>query len=162
MSMIGNSRRVTRSQLAALRDGPATISAFLYDEEPPPDAHIDLDKAWHAIHFLLNGRTWDGNGPLFHAVLGGETLGEEDVGYGPARFLTADEVKVTAQALADISPADFLKPFDAQALNDNEIDPQHWTGEDIDLHYVRNNFVRLVEFFRSATQHDDALLLYLN
>lgn len=162
MSMIGNYRRVTRDQLEALLAAPSTVSTFLYEKEPPPGEHIDLDKAWHAIHFLLNGQTWEGNGPLYDSVLGGEALGQEDVGYGPARFLTPEEVKETAQALDDVSASDLLAKFDAKELNDNSIYPQDWTDEEIDLQYVRNNFLRLVEFFRSAAESDNALLLYIN
>jgi hypothetical protein len=162
MSMIGNYRRVSRDRLAALQADPSRVRPFLYEGKPPPGVHIDLDKAWHAIHFLMNGQTWEGTGPLFDAVLGGETLGQEDVGYGPARFLTPEEVKVTAQALNEVSASDLLEKFDAQELNDNNIYPGYWTGKEIDHQYVRENFVRLVEFFRSAAQSDDALLLYIN
>ena len=162
MSMIGNYRRVTRAQLAELQATPSAVPAFLYDGEPSSDAHIDLDKAWHAIHFLLNGQTWEGTGPLYDAVLGGEVLGREDVGYGPARFLTPEEVKVTATALDEVSVSDLVGRFDARQLNENDIYPQHWTGEDIDLRYITDNFVRLVRFFRLAARLDDAMLLYIN
>jgi hypothetical protein len=162
MSMIGNCRRVSRPQLAAMQGDPSTVPAFLYDAELPSDSHIDLDKSWHAIHFLLNGQTWEGEGPLFDAILGGKTLGEEDVGYGPARFLTPDEVRKTAEALNQVSVSELLAKFDAHQLNDRDIYPQHWTGDDIDYQYVRDNFVRLAEFFRLAAKNDDAMLLYIN
>lgn len=162
MSMIGNLRRVSRDRLAALRADPSAVPAFLYDEEPPPGDHLDLDKTWHAIHFLLNGQTWTGDGPLFDAVLGGEPLGEEDVGYGPARALTAEQVKATAQALADLPVETLLARFDAQTLNDNEIYPQAWTGEADDLAYVEHHYIQLAAFFQAAAKHDDALLLYVN
>lgn len=160
--MIGNYRRITRDQLAALQGDPSSVPAFLYDEEPPSDSHVDLDKAWHAIHFLLNGHTWEGDGPLFNSILGGEPLGEEDVGYGPARFLTPEGVRATAEALSDVSISDLLARFDATKLNENEIYPQHWTGEEVDRHYVRDNFVRLVEFFQLTAKSDNAMLLYIN
>src|SRR5512145_2276037 len=130
MSMIGNYRRITREQLAMLQADPSAVPAFLYIQEPPPGHHIDLDKAWHAIHFMLHGQTWEGTGPLYDAVLGGEPLGQEDVGYGPARFLTPEEVKATAVALDEVSVSDLLEKFDAQELNDNNVYPEHWTGEE--------------------------------
>ena len=162
MSMIGNYRRVTREQLAALQADPSAVPGFLYDDDPPPDLHLDVDKAWHAIHFLLHGQTWEGTGPLYDAVLGGQPLGEEDVGYGPARYLTPEEVKATAAALDQVSVADLLNRFDAHELNDNDIYPQHWTGEEMDYKYVKEKFSRLVRFFRAAADGHDCVLLYLN
>jgi hypothetical protein len=64
---------------------------------------LDIDKTWHIIHFLLNGDAWEGSGPLFDAVLGGSQLTDEDIGYGPARFISPAEVAATAHALRSIS-----------------------------------------------------------
>lgn len=162
MSMIGNYRRVNKDDLAALQADPAAVPDFLYEEDPPPDHHLEIDKTWHAIHFLLNGTTWEGTGAIFDAILGGEVLGEEDVGYGPARFLTPKEVKATATALNEISIQDLMEKFDAHELNDNDIYPQHWTGHEVDVRYVTDNFARLVRFFQLAANSGDAMLLYIN
>ena len=59
-------------------------------EDPPPaDTHIpapteeiDLDKSWHGIHFLLTGAAWEGERPLNFLILGGEEVGDIDVGHG--------------------------------------------------------------------------------
>ena len=93
MSMIGNYRRLPEEQLAALQADATRVPAFLYNDVTDPSHHLDIDKAWHAIHFLLNGQTWEGTGALYDAVLGGHVLGEVDVGYGPARCLSASEVR---------------------------------------------------------------------
>jgi len=161
MSMIGRYRQLTRQQLAELQVDPSRVPDFLYDQEPPSHLQLDIDKTWHAIHFLLNGDRWEGTGPLYDAVLGGEVLGKEDLGYGPARFLTADEVKETAAALDEISVSDLLDKLDAQELNDNDIYPRGWTGEQIDLQYIKDYFLRLVIFFRSCADSDHAMLLYI-
>ena len=61
MSMIGNYIRVSPARLAELRAKPDSIMDFLYPDDPSPLAnHLDIDKAWHAIHFLLNRETWGG------------------------------------------------------------------------------------------------------
>ncbi|MFO0811330.1 MAG: YfbM family protein [Gemmataceae bacterium] len=163
MSMIGNYRRVTMQELAALRVNPASVIAFLYpaDNAPfPAGRHLDIDKAWHAIHFLLNGDAWDGDRPLMDAVLGGTALGEEDVGYGPARYLEPDEVREVAQALDDLPEFELLERFDAAALNDADIYTPPWS--DADREYVGDNYSAMAEFFRKAAEAGDAMLLYLN
>src|SRR5919108_645463 len=41
---------------------------------------VDLDKAWHAIHYMLTQSAWDGNEPLNFLVGGGAPVGDIDVG----------------------------------------------------------------------------------
>src|SRR5438552_527714 len=61
MSMIGNYLRLSPAGLAELRANPASVMDLLYPENGDrPPRHLDIDKAWHAIHFLLNGQTWEG------------------------------------------------------------------------------------------------------
>lgn len=163
MSMVGKYVRVSPGELAELRAAPESIVSFLYpDDLTPPPNHLDVDKAWHAIHFLLNGRTWDGEPPLFDAVLGGRALSEIDVGYGPARFLEPYEVRVLADALGDVLPEELLKRFDPLVLNEAEIYPHGWSGEQCEREYVASNYQRLVEFFREAANAGEAIIEYLN
>ena len=53
----------------------------------------DLDKAWHGIHYLLTGTAWAGAEPLNFIVCGGTEVGDIDVGYGPARVFSSNDVK---------------------------------------------------------------------
>jgi hypothetical protein len=189
MSMIGNYRRITPQQLADLQREPESIMEFLYPDwsglpamwepvermlEPDdvgidgpdfhaPDRYLDVDKAWHGIHFLLTGEAGGGALPLRNAVLGGTKLGDVDVGYGPARFLTPDEVKKVAEALSNISEDDLRAGYDPSALEAAEIYPTIWEREgDEALEYLMDNYVELVEFFQEAARCGDAMLLYLN
>ena len=54
--------------------------------------------------------------------MGGIEIGD-DVGDGPARYLTADQVRTVADALAEITPQDFGDRYDASALESLLIDP---------------------------------------
>jgi len=81
MSMIGNFRAVRDDDIEAMLERPARVVRLLYDEAPvesggllgrlmgrsgsspeedewrPTAAgeELDVDKAWHGIHFLLTG-----------------------------------------------------------------------------------------------------------
>src|SRR5687768_4410646 len=101
MSMIGNFTAIRPDQLAVLVADPDLVSSFLYPEDgvDKPINHLDIDKAWHAIHYTLNGSVWEGEGPLSWVILGGQELGE-DVGYGPVRYLDPTQVKSVAAALS--------------------------------------------------------------
>ena len=117
MSMIGNLLRISASQLKDLQQDPDDIESLLYpeDDEAENERHLDLDKAWHIIHFLLAGAAWGGTPPFASAVCGGTELGEVDVGYGPARYLTPVEVKQVADALSGIAAKELWSRFDAAA-----------------------------------------------
>ena len=165
VSMIGNYLRVTPALLADLRAKPESILGFLYPEggEPHPQGrHLDIDKTWHAIHFLLNGEKWEGDPPLLNAVLGGDPIGEEDVGYGPARSLSPEEVRKVADALDGIPAHELLGRFDAAALNDEEIYPHGWSCTEEERQYLSSYYLELVAFLRRASQAGDAMILYLN
>jgi hypothetical protein len=164
MSMIGNLIALSSEQLQALIRDPDSIEDFIYpdDGDSEPDNHIDLDKAWHAIHFTLNGKAWEGDEPLFLTILGGTEIGE-DAGYGPARYLSADQVKAVSSALSDLPREAFVARFNPSAMTAAEIYPGIWEDEDDDgLDYVASYYTDLRNFYLAASQRGDAVLIYLN
>jgi hypothetical protein len=124
---------------------------------------MDLDKAWHGIHFLLTGSAWDGEGPLAYLLVGGRTVGEEDVGYGPARALSSAEVAAFDDALSKISMNEFRRRFDPKALLRAEIYPEIWLRdpEEDTLGYLVEYFERLKQFVSSARKAEVGLILSL-
>lgn len=165
MSMIGNYKRISEEQLNELIAEPETIMDFLYsDNDLPSESKIDLDidKSWHAIHFLLTGDAWKGLPPLSNAVLGGTELGEEDVGHGPARYLLPSEVKETATHLSMVSKEELCSRFDVNKFRAAEIYPDGWTGSGEEMGYTLSYFEKLVSFFQDAAKSNDAMLLYIN
>jgi len=195
VSMIGHLARLTEAQLADLRADPSRTPAFLYGDDragaetaapgffsrllgakprPPPPAlaalgeadDLDLDKAWHGLHYLLTGTAWEGEFPANFLVSGGTPLGEEDVGYGPARAFTPAEVR---------SIADFLDAMDEGALRgryvparlaEAEIYPDViWTRDEeaeTNWEYLLDAFTRSRSFVREAADRGLALLAFLN
>ncbi len=158
MSMIGNYRRTTQAKLDDLLAHPEQLSSFLYPEEDADDSsHLDIDKTWHIIHFLLNGDTWEGAWPLVGVVLGGTEISDEDVGYGPARYLTPPEVKEVSSALTSI-PADTLwSRFNADAVRRAEIYPEVWSGGSDDQSYVSDYYKQLQTSSRRRPQRERLL-----
>ena len=57
---------------------------------------VDLDKAWHGVHWLLTGSAEESSGPASDAILGGEPVGE-DLGYGPAQITATAYRAATAK-----------------------------------------------------------------
>ena len=163
MSMIGNYLRIRPEELSRLRANPSTIMTLLYPEDnsPHPEGrHLDIDKSWQAIQFLLTGDPWQGEPPLSNAVMGGMELGDDDVGYGPARYLEPEQVRELAGALEGISGDELWSRFDASAFVKAEIYPEGLTEDDKE--YILSYYRGLVQFVRLAANGGDALLLYLN
>jgi hypothetical protein len=172
MSMIGNLRRLSDEDLSRLFDSPELIETYLYEEEEGerddrlgPYVDMDIDKAWHGLHFLLTGGPSGGPFPLGFLLAGGTPVGEEDVGYGPARGFCGDEVKQIAKALQQIDRSALAAGFDGQAMTQAEIYPDIWDRAEErtqNVEYLLRAFDSVRLFLTAAAKADEALLVYLN
>jgi len=161
VSMIGNFLQLTSDELASLIADPSSVEAFIYPEDDEHENNIDVDKAWHGIHFLLANDAWAGELPLANVVLGGNEIGD-DVGYGPAKYLTADEVFEVANALKDLSSDAFRARYNAKSLLDNEIYPQIWHDDDDAVGYLTSYYETLRDYYLDAAAKGNAMLKYTN
>jgi hypothetical protein len=122
--MIGNFLLMSDQRLDELLANPAQVyDACEGGYTKGKDVFVDIDKAWHCIHFLLTGTADGGDSPLDFVLTGGEPVGEEDVGYGPARaFMSADVAEID-KALASIDHHTLTARFDAKSMDRLEIYP---------------------------------------
>lgn len=164
MSMIAVYVRLTADELGALLRDPSSVHDLLErvgEGDDSANPTIDLDKSWHAIHFMLTGDAWGGAPPLVNAVMGGTELGEEEVG-GPVRYLTHEEVRAVADALTDIKPEDLGGRYDPARLEKADIYPNIWERDGADaLEYVLGYYELLRDFFIEASSLGDCMLLYV-
>lgn len=125
---------------------------------------IDLDKAWHGIHFMLTSTAWEGAPPLNFLMHGGTVIGEVEVGYGPARGMTAAEVQAVAAALAGIDEAFMRARFDPVQMTQLDIYPGIWDrdpAEDDSLGYCLEYFGALRVFVMRAAERGAGLIISL-
>lgn len=165
MSMIGGYRRITPQQFdelqAALNDDPDAIGELLFPEEDIDEhfgTELEIGKSWHGIQFLLESR------PLpYDIVLGGTEIGE-DLGYGPARYLTPPQVKEASSALEGLDKSELQRQFNPAAFEAADIYPGGWTVEPPEkvFDWLWGKLTAVREFFREAAQQDDIMLLYLS
>ncbi len=141
---------------------PPVLPPDGFGRGPGEGIKTDLDKAWHGIHFLLTGSDWEGEPPWCYLVRGGRPVGNIDVGYGPARALSAAEVRNWAAALATLPPAGVRERFNAEALTANDIYPSIWDAdpeEDDVLGYLEAYYVALQAYVATATEKGMGLLV---
>ncbi|MGE5184160.1 MAG: YfbM family protein [Acidobacteriota bacterium] len=166
MSMIGNFLRMSSRKVEALRANPERITKVLYPDEEgdtvmSDDVHLDVEKAWHGIHFLLNGEVWSGTPPL-DFIVAGEPIGDVDVGYGPARGFLADQVRAIATALEPITPEVLRSRYDAGAPGWAEVYPMHGRADDGALDYLVSYYESLRDFVIETAELGAGMIVYVN
>lgn len=130
-------------------------------EDPQPPTGLDIDKAWHGIHYLLNGTTTTSKGPRGLVILGGQAVGP-DLGYGPPRFLSVSEVAEVSKALIDLPADQFRRRYDPKAMDAAEVYPQVWKREGAKgFDWLQSVFQELVAFYGRAASQRKAVILSL-
>lgn len=169
MGMVAIFRRLSDADVARLLAEPNLIDDYVGNEDVPdgfgPFTELDIDKAWHGIHFLLTASAWEGDPPLNFVVSGGAPVGEVDLGYGPARVFSSAEVQTLAAALEPIEAPELQARFDPEAMMSADIYPAIWdrAPEDDDTSgYVVGYYESLREFVLEAAQAQQALLVFLS
>jgi hypothetical protein len=120
---------------------------------------ISLEKAWHGLHYLLTGDPWDGDGPRAFLLCGGSEEGE-DLGYGPARLIDAEEVREIAQVIGGITVDELWSRFDAEQMEQLEVYPGIWDEPEADLREEYGEyFEQLKEFLAQTAEAGHALRL---
>lgn len=170
--MIGTFRRLPWADAERLLAEPELLANYLFpddleqDEDQPANgfgayAELDIDKAWHGIHFLLTQSTWGGGEPLDFIVQGGTEIGVDDIVYSPPRAFVPDQVGRISSALSEFSPAMLRERYDAVALSQAEVYPGIWSQDDESADYLVSYFESLKNFIAGAVSQGEALIVYL-
>lgn len=160
MGIVLVARRLTRDEYDQVRADPGMAPRLLDGGEGGDDRLIDIDKSWHAIHYLLTGTAWLVTGDAGLAVLGGEPLGEE-LGYGPARVLSPEQVRRVSEVLSATDEDTLRQKYDPGRLTRLDIYPRIWDEHGVLDEYVLPNYARLVAFYAKAAAENQAVLLAL-
>jgi len=121
---------------------------------------LSIEKAWHGVHFLLARTTYEPTEPPGDAVLGGMPIGE-DLGYGPVRIKTPEDVTQTSSALAALDLGVLRQGIQATALTVAEIYPGGWDPDDGALDWVLDAVSELRDFYARCAVAGHGMLLYI-
>lgn len=151
-----------------LRLTPITISEV--DPDAPdigahardPEKSIDIEKAWHGLHFLFTATADEGTEPACYIVKGGEDL--DDEGFG--RALRPAQVKQFADFLTSLIVADLEGRYDAKRMTALEIYPDTiWNRrapDDDSLRWLLDSFQELRAFVTRAADAGDGLVVHIS
>ena len=165
MGMIIYLLRISKQELESYIDKPE-----LFLENRVDDAYsMDIDKAWGGILYLLTGKAFASGSPedevdslnriFFSAQLFDEDM---DVGYGPAHYLTPEQVAGINHKIASLTEADLKSHYDPEAMNKEEkLYPSlDWNEKIFD--YLYFHFQALQSFFATAASRGEAIVTYLS
>src|SRR5580704_8543638 len=145
--------------------GPITAAEYEAVMQPLRDAGafgddtnvLRLEKSWHTLHYLLTGSAEPVNTCLGKAILGGAEIGP-DLGYGPARLLSPEEVREVAEALARLSKEDLAQCFNLSAMEAANI---YACDSEEELELAQAYFERMMHFYADAAAMGNAVIFYL-
>lgn len=166
MGMIGNIVRVSQSELEKFIDNSELFENLIYDDKNfDADWFLDLDKAWEGIQFILTGSGMSGiqeSNKLSRAFFSFQILDEEqDLGYGPVQYLTAEEVKEINSEIQKIDQSILKERIDGEKMMAQGIYPSIWT-ENESIEYLTEIFIEFKEFYQKATENNEAILSFIN
>jgi hypothetical protein len=154
--------RVTMGGKAAMSPTPKKQSSIA---ERDVGALLDIEKAWHGLHYLLTGNAEQAVPGAGEAVLGGSTIGPQ-LGYGPARLLKAEEVALVSSALSSLTRDALRARFDPKAMSRAQVYPGGWDdssreGDEVNVDWLLAAFDDLRDFYQTVASRGSAILLYL-
>lgn len=167
MGMIGCLARIEQNDLEQMLKDSSLLETKLDElmENESPE-QIDLDKSWEAIFYLLTGYGIadidKAQAPLSWAIFSGQVVDEEqDLGYGPGNYVTAEQVKQVDAALQSISEEEMRRRFDGKKMNSEGIYPEVW-DDPAALDYLIDNFLSLKKFYKEAANQSQAVITYVS
>ena len=165
MGMIMYLLRISKQELESYIDKPD-----LFLENRVDDAYsMDIDKAWGGILYLLTGKAFASGSPedevdsLNRIFFSAQFFDEDmDVGYGPAHYLTPEQVAGIHRKIASLTEAELKARYNPEAMcEEEELYPSlEWNEEDFE--YLYFHFQALQSFFATAVSRGEAIVTFLS
>ncbi|MCO5269396.1 MAG: YfbM family protein [Brumimicrobium sp.] len=162
--MIGNLLRVTKSELEDYLKDSFLLEDKIYDDETENGNLVDIGKSWDGIIFLLTGESFvTAEHNLARILFSGQLIDEEqDLGYGPAHYLTPEQVAELNNEISIITISDLKQNFNPEKMNELEVYPTPRNKGDDVFDFVADDFLTVQNIFAEATKNGEAIITFLN
>jgi hypothetical protein len=141
---------------------PDTIEEAVRDKRFP---QCTVDKAWDAIHFILERLAHAGEiprGVVAPLISGRRTTA--GFGYDDVSYYLPSDVQQIAAALTGLSRDQFRGAYDPEAMDEAGVYPGQWAQAgkaESNFEYIWGWFAGLVEFYRDAAAAGEGVFLYI-
>ena len=161
MGMIQILMRLTSAQLEEVIKNEAYYFKLRNDWRNS-DRCIDIDKSWHAIHYLLTESDWGGGYPARHVIFGDAQIEKIDGGWGPATFLEPDQVVEVNEFLSNVTVEDIKECYDPKSLDSANIYPDTWLRDKEDaLEWILHFFIQVQKLYKDAAKAGECVLMII-
>jgi len=122
----------------------------------------DLDKSWQGIHYCLNKTDYEAEPPMDFITVGGQTAGNVEVGYGPARLIDSKTVKEIDERLSKVTIEQLRNNYNPSDMEKLDIYPNIWErdGEE-GFEYIAEYFETLRTFVANFSKYKLGMAVYL-
>jgi hypothetical protein len=158
-------KAISEAELESLKlDSSTLLEDYFLGQDS--ENELWLDKFWDILQFLIADDRFDFSSIPGKVVQGGEPVDVElDLGYGPALYVTADEVKQINSYLTRLNQEDLIRKFDVEMISQEEIYPYHQelrkaTAEEVkeEISYCLAYFDKLRKFYSQAADNNQAVI----
>lgn len=127
---------------------------------------LDLDKAWEGVFFLITGQSLaeaiEEEAPLLGILIGPTEIDpDQDMGYGPATYTTAEQTSDIYNAIKDLTKEELSANYDPSRMAEEGIYPDIWEDDENALEYLLDYFDDLKNFYRKAVVEEEAVVTFL-
>lgn len=131
------------------------------------ESFLDLDKAWEGIFFLITGQSLaeavGEEAPLLGILMGPTEIDpDQDMGYGPATYITAEQTKEIYSAIKDLTKDELSANFDPSRMAEEGIYPDIWEDDENALEYLLDYLDDLKNFYKKAVENGEAVVMFLS
>lgn len=131
------------------------------------ESFLDLDKAWEGIFFLITGQSLaeavGEEAPLLGILIGPTEIDpDQDMGYGPATYITAEQTKEIYSAIKDLTKDELSANFDPSRMAEEGIYPDIWEDDENALEYLLDYLDDLKNFYKKAVENGEAVVMFLS
>lgn len=163
MGMTANFIRVTPTELESYLADSSLLANRIYSVIENDATKYDIDKSWDGILFLLTGKnSSDTSEPLSRLIFSNQLIDKnQDLGTGPAHYLTPQEVKDLNEQIKVIIPSSLKQNFNATAMKELGVYPNNvWDEEEVD-EYLIEYFETVQEIFAVASGKGEAIITFI-
>lgn len=165
MGMTCTLLRVSKNELDEYLNESSLLEEIINDDESEDKNLIDIDKSWDGIIFLLTGQNFENaEHPLLQVLFSGQIIDDEqDLGYGPAHYLTPEQVADLNKQISKITVEELRHKYDPDKMTELDVYPTIWEEEgDESFEYLSDNFLEVQQLYSDATKNGEAIITFMS
>jgi len=167
MGMIQSYLRVDNDTLNAFIEDSSRLEDIIYSDDITNNENfLYLDKAWEGMFFIITGQSLaeaeEEEAPLLGILMGPTEIDpDQDMGYGPATYTTAEQTRVIYNAIKDLTKEELSANYDPNRMEEEGVYPDIWQNDENALEYPLDYFDDLKNFYKNAVENGEAVVTFL-